>query len=341
MRFLTLLLIFLSVFFSVKSQQPEWIVSSTRELLYPSSKYYTGYSLREVGTDTGKALSKATDDALEDLSRSISSIVESSSELKLSTYDNGKDYHETESLNSQTSIQANSRLADVGKQVYIDTKTSKIHVLVYVEKKKLISYYESMVSLIHNECRSLLKEAVESIDLGNKPRAVQLKPILDKKIASIRNLQKVMTDVTQKLPDTRFLEDLENESGNLSRMISKGVVIFAERMKDTNLEDSNFVIDKMKGNLSQQGCTFTDKPEDADFIISISASTRSGSVFDEVYHNFADVRINIINKRKDAVIYEDVLTTKGSAVSNIAASRKSLENSISKLTKNIITILKQ
>lgn len=326
---------------SVYAETPAWIDSDSRETIFPRDVYYTGFAVRDFVDSPSESLSKAANDAFADLSNSISSEVTSEAVQRLSIIDDGANYLESEALNIKSSIVSSSFLADVAKKEYVDNDSHIVYVLAFVTRDDLLRHYESSIELISRDAQSAIADAKAEIARGDKSKALNSKVKLDEMILRLAKLCYALAAVSKKSPDTAMLDSLNAVSRELASRLSKGIVVYVGEMRGALAKPTGVVMNKLKGALANHGCTFSDNPKEADYIVWIAASTRAGNVFDGVHHNFAEVSLKVTNVLKEADVYNDIVSAKGSALSDAAASGKSLDNVIGKLTEKILTVVKQ
>ena len=329
----------LSTCLGLSAQKPTWTETDGRNALFPAADYYTGYAIREIEGNAGDAVNKATADAMSSLSSAISTEVTAVTRVSVAMSDNGDEYRESESLESTSDIMSSSMLADVGKEIYIDRQANTVHVMVYVSRNNLLSYYDSTIEVVRSEALARHSRAMSHIRNGDKSEALKEKQKLEEDIMLIRKLFKGYTATSGSTPDTSVMTNLEKALQEVSDALHRGILICFR--PDGNPGQASLIIDKLKGTLSHHGCTFVSTPAEADFIATVSSVTRSGEMYDDIYHSFADVNIKLRNLRKNVEVYNDVVTAKGSALSDSAANRKAIENSVNKITEKIINVIKQ
>mgnify|MGYP003445354511 FL=1 len=92
--------------------------------------------------------------------------------------------------------------------------------------------------------------------------------------------------------------------------------------------------------MSVSGCGFTDDESQADFKLTLKASTRESSATESIVFCYADVSYDLYDENKQKSVYSDDISEKGGSISKEKASRKAMENAANKIMESIAPWLK-
>jgi hypothetical protein len=118
----------------------------------------------------------------------------------------------------------------------------------------------------------------------------------------------------------------------------QSAIIVYVKSKETNFAQPVKLFEpKLKAALSQRGCSYTDNPGKADWLLTIDAATRKGSEVEGIYFSYLDATISLIEQRTGKEIYNNNFTDlKGGGLNYETAGRKAYDASLQHITDEIM-----
>ena len=133
------------------------------------------------------------------------------------------------------------------------------------------------------------------------------------------------------VPSTKFIITVSG----LSFYVESSETIFGEKTKTLHIEP------KLKEMLSEKGFSFVKSPSDADLMMTIKAVTEKGTKIYKMCSAFANVTVSMVDLSSGKEIYKNSYSKiKGIDIDFEKAARKALDESASKITKEVLPVLK-
>ena len=94
---------------------------------------------------------------------------------------------------------------------------------------------------------------------------------------------------------------------------------------------------RIKNHFIGEGFNFVDNPQDADWHMTLNATATRGTEYSGMYTTFADVNLNVIERKSGSEIYANSLSrVKGIDLSYENAANKAFDNATDKMITNIL-----
>jgi len=122
--------------------------------------------------------------------------------------------------------------------------------------------------------------------------------------------------------------------------LAQGVYVYVEGKEELVGTKVNIVINKVKAELAENGCSFTEDEKKADFKLTINVSTRLIGKQGSVVFCAADAQVELYDTHKRKTVYNNEITQKGSSVSEEKAGRIALNNLVPDITEKLMTWVK-
>lgn len=325
------------------AQRP-WTELSYRETAFPSSTYYVSYFhlLNEGNLD--ECVSKTILGAQSMLANSIYSEVSSLSHNSIVYQMSDGTYSENEAFVNEFSTAASAQLVNVHFEHCYDKVSKTVHAIAYVKKQDLSDFCESKLNTGFSALTSKLNSIDDFINKGYKIEAKSLaaEALEEIQVYPLFLSQLITVGLSRKNPDeySNKLEQISKQilqyKADLEHCLS--IHICAKNLS-THIK-GEILSSKCKGLLSENGCSFVDTPENADFVISIDYDTRTSSYTEIGYFAYADVNLTIKRNRDESLIFDDLLSIKGGAGTEEKAHRKAIDQSAKSICDKILTSIR-
>jgi hypothetical protein len=310
-----------------------------REMKYPSNVYFTGFAYRAVEKDIAEEIKQAKLDAQADLVKQIRLVLQSKMQNNtLAQSINGK-YDEVERFENKISAEASAEIVGMKTETHIDTKSKLVYAFAYANKYEAIGYYKSNLSMNINQIESFLKTAQDLEINAEKSKARQqvemAKPFFSKVHYEQEMLIVFDSNISSDDMQQSKMENLYNQFTQMQARLAQAVYVFVESNENLFGKNVDIVANKVKSDLSVNGCSFVENTSNADFLLKITASTRSSSTYEEMIFCFVDVTIELFDNHKQKVVYSDEIVQKGGSNSLEKAGRKVMSDVAAKIVEKI------
>lgn len=316
---------------------PAWLHPQVREATYPPETFFSEFTEGNLrpGESVSELLDRLKSDAKRGAAGNIRTLIESVVEKtdRQETY--GQEFRFTSVYQDRTQQTANADIAGIHTESYYDEQRRWGYAFAYVRKSDLAAYYK----------------AQNSYQLQQVEDAVALSSTL---VASERKAQarKVCEEALQPLSKVEFARDLLTAvcPGDTTGMQSSRYFQLKNRLLQTlvDLEQSTYVClqctetnfgqkvrivePELKRLLSVNQCSITEDPKEADFVITVTATTRrhdGNAVFGDgvLRYSYADVEVEVFSNGKQKVVYGESLSQKnnGDGATYESAGRNALK----------------
>jgi hypothetical protein len=329
-----------------QGKPPFWLDESGRAQAYPQHTFLTGFAYTDV--PKGKSVPEATEqvktEAQADLSKKIRLQVSSKSQNTIAATNAGGQYSEEESFSSQAATESKAEIVGLKTETYYDAKRKQVYALAYANKYELIGYYKGNLAVNLGQVESMVKSAQELKNNDEKTRAREQCETAWPLLLKVREAQDLLTAVdvnaTQADLQTAKTEALYSTLTQLRALLAQGTYVLVESTETLFGAKVNIVANKVKSALASSGCSFTTSPGEADFTLSIKASTRPSSEQAGIAYCYADVEVELYDNNKGRAVYSDALEHKSGSNTQDKAGRKALGDIAQTITEKLSPWLK-
>ena len=210
--------------------------------------------------------------------------------------------------------------------------------------------YEILENLQNNlsqkliQVESFLQTSKNLVSDGEKAKARSQCELAKKILNDVRKIQDSMRMTepavsTETLQQTRT-ENLHNEINLLSAQLAQAVMVYVESSEDVFGKQVNVIANKLKSQMAENGCSFTEDESKADFKLTLNAETREGSATENLVFCYADISIDLFDTHKQKSVFSDDLSEKGGSTTKEKAARKAMENAVNKIMNSIVKWIK-
>ena len=302
---------------------PRWINETWRTSSYPQNVYYSGFVSADTGNETVITMENA---AKRKVMESIRVHLKSELTTKNEDYGTRETYREY----TKDEMQSLAEAEIVGIKVESYKEKNVIYAFAYVNKYELIDYYKNNLLVNIRQVESFIKTAQDLKANNEKSKARQqletAKPIFSK----IRYAQDILTvldnNVSAEDLQQEKSETLYNTFAQMQAGLAQSIYVYAESNEDLLGQKVNIVANKIKAELSVNGCSFVEDATQADFLLNIDVSTRITGDFNGLVFCNADTQIKLYDTQKQKTVYSDDISVKGGSNTEEKAGRKAMEN---------------
>lgn len=322
---------------SVKAQQcpPEWVKYSYGGYLYDIQSDDNNRNLSE--TDFKNYLLNV---ARTNLAKQIQVRVQDVAELHKSSVNGRTSINYLSSTNFSTDV--NLKLVET-KTVY-NSMSRQGYAIAYINRDAARNFYKNELTLVYNKINKAIVVAENFVTTGFKTKA---KTELE---ASLKHLESVEQSLfwmnvfgASQSDLIEWQERFNMAEQNIKQMLADlkhGTVICLLCNADVFGRPYSTLQNELKGVLATDGCSFTDNPENADWVITVTCNTREYSNVkvgnSNSYFSYVDAQIAIDKTITAQRIYEDEISVKGGHTFGYSEAAKTGYKEIKQEIGNII-----
>jgi hypothetical protein len=322
--------------------KPYWTNVSVRENNYPQRSYFTGYIEGNVRTNETleAAKSRLLKEAQGLLTESIRVTVTSRTSSQSVSTRTGQSEQLDAVFASSIQTVSDAEIAGIHSEpAYYDTETGVVYAFAYVNRFELTGYYKSNLAMTIMQVEGLLQTAHDLEAASEKAKARRqcesAKPLL----AKVRIFQDLLTAIDVNIsPDALQqvkTEMLHNRLTQMLAQLAQAVFVHVVCIERNFSNPTTVIGNRVKSTLSAKGCSFTDDPAQADFLLRLEATTRYHGDDRGFITCYADIAINLIDTRKEKNVFNDEFSQKGVTISQESAGRKALEDAVPTIVQKI------
>jgi len=321
--------------------KPIWLDDDFREMSYPAKDYFTGFAYGEVSTSRPlqDVIQQMITDAQADLSRKIRVQISSRSQTQIEAVSDNGQYSEKEKFLNRSVIESNAEVAGIQTETFHDAKARIVYAFAYVKRHQLTDYYKSNLAMNIVQTEGLLQTAYDLLEAGEKAKARGQCEAAIPLLAKLRTVQDLLTAIdVNVIPDDLQLtktEALHNRLTQMLAQLAQAIFVYVECTESNFSKPTTVVGNRVKSTLSAKGCSFTDDPTQADFLLQIEATTRHHGDDRGFTTCYADVAIQLMDTRKGKNVFRDEFSQKGVTTSLESAGRKALEDAAPSIIQKI------
>lgn len=336
-RLFLLFLIGWALNLSAQSYPPEWVKYTFGDYLYDIQSDNNNRGLSETAFKN-----YLLDVARTNLAKKVQMRVKEEANMNKSAEDGRS--HISYSSSTRFSTDVNLKLVDSKTSYNADTKEG--FAIVFIEKAAACTYYRNEIGRILGKVDNALATANNYVASGFKERArAEVKAILPEFAKTEEPFfwlsffgvsQMELSELTGRC-NTR-----EQAVKQMLADLKHGTLICLSCTADLFGRPYPTLQNELKGKLSASGCSFTDDPAEADWVIRVEVSAREQNIAVlggmTSYFAYADAQVIIDKTATSQRIYEDEISMKGGHTrSYVEAARAAYKD----LSKQLGEILKE
>jgi hypothetical protein len=292
MKALCVFIFSLAVFFVSFGQDlpPRWLHSTDREKNYLVDKFFSGFAegnLRQKET-VEQAKKRLSTESKGLLAENIRVTVKSATKSQdRSTRINDSEQFEA-SFNSIVNTEANAEIAGVRTETYYDKNNDAVYAFSYVNKTDLHDYYKKQINLDLNKVETAVDVSKQLVTAGKKMSAFHKCEEVKTLFNGIAVYQDLLVAVNAQVDDealqtTRSKELIQTIEQRLIDLEQSTFVYvdcqyeFKGDQNDAFSSDPGIICDIVKQALSENDCSVVDDDVEADYTLTLIASTTQRS----------------------------------------------------------------
>jgi hypothetical protein len=303
--FLCCLLVTLTLF---GQTPPRWINDAWRESSYPKNVYYAAFLSEDATSRETPAQAQARMEIAvkRKVSENIRVQVRSQQIMKEEDYGTV----ESSSAYNREEIQTSSDAEIIGLKVesYYDGAKKQIYAFAYVNKAELADYYHKQINLDLSKVDMALGISEQLIASGKKISASKKCSEVKEVFNDVLYCQEILIAIgaDKDVLQAGRSENLQRQVNQLLLNLEQSTFIYVDCQfeqkggaHDVFVSDPGILCDMVKGAISENDCSVTDNKEEADYELTLIASTTqrsSGSGQFGIISYYANVRGNLYNR---------------------------------------------
>lgn len=335
---------------SAQTPPPAWLSPAIREIEYPPTVFFSEFTEGNLHSNENVSalLDRLKSDARRGAAGSIRTLITSVVEKtdRQDTY--GHDFRFTSVYQDYTRQIVDADIAGIHTESYYDEGRKWGYAFAYVKKTELATYYRAQIALQLSQLENALTLSATLVNNGEKSKARKVCEEALQPLAQIEFAQDLLTAICP--GDTTGMQlsqlfRLKNELLKTLISLEQSIYIYFQ-CSETNYGKAVRILGPtLKDTLANNQCSFTDKPEEADFIITVTASTREhdGNVAygGVMKYSLADVEVEVYSNIKQKVIYSESFSLKnnGDGATYESAGRNALKLAAGKVWGNARTFV--
>lgn len=346
MKITKTLILLSAIFFyasNIFSQTPNWINSEYRSNKYPENVFLTSFAQDEkLSQETSsQALERVKEIARSDISKNLITKIKSINKLDIEdiTINDSESFKEI--FKSSIKTESSAEINGLKTESYFDEKEKRVYAFSFANKFEIIGYYKASIGMNMQQIGGLINAAkqflIDSEKMKAKEEYLKTVPIFAKveyaqgllialdKNADENNLQTSKSIELQNLVK-RELAELEQA---IFVKLKCNAVLFTDTI--TLLEN------KIKSLLAENGCSFSEDEEKADWIIKIDAKAREfNNLNSNIYFSYVDAIVKLTKRAANKNVYNDEISKKGGSNSYKDAGKKAYSDLSKDIVSNIL-----
>lgn len=332
---------------------PDWADVQRRELLYPAATYYTGFAFAhlEKGESVETVSARLKNSARAELVSSIVVSVNQTTERYLENKQVNQSVQMTDVFRSGTITESGIKdIPGMNIDTWHNIKNGDVMAFAYVKTADLLRKLGKRITVNTTKIEMGLETVSDMVANGNKGEAKQQLSMITTLFSDIENDQKVMLAIDATLEDEDIalseVNELRKQYQQWQNELKNGIAIYLVCQADMFGTPYPTLANTIKGELSKEGVSFVNAPDQADWAIYVDAKAReynAPTMGDyTTYFVYVDASIAIDKIATHQRIYEDALSQKGGHTHNYTeAARDGYKQITPKLTAVINQYIKQ
>lgn len=278
--------------------------------------------------------------ALKNLSRKIQIHVKDFAEIKKESVDALTHTF----YKSQTNFITDLELRFVKSDFIYDSSDKRGYLIAYINKTEVCQYYLTEFELAISNLNQKTSSAEKYLDNGYKIKAINELDglqVLNEKCSEALSWLNIFGYNDQQIYElNQRLLNVEAVEKDLRLKLEHDVIIYLNSNVSVFDKKDNSLGLEIKGLLSEKGCSFTENPSEADWVIEIKGNAREystttiGSTMN--YISYVDITILIKKQSSSQIVYEDMVSSKGIHPMGYGAAANKAFMDLPKQIENII-----
>ncbi|MDE6417542.1 MAG: hypothetical protein K2K68_11045 [Duncaniella sp.] len=250
----------------------------------------------------------------------------------------------TYSSNTSFSTDLNMKLVET-KSMY-SPSTGEGYAIAYIDKDAAKNYYTNELTVVRNKITNSIELADSYIEGGFKKKAelelnksLKLFDSVDESLFWLNIFGAGQSEINDwQLNFNQAEQNVKRQLADLKH----ATVIYLSCNADLFGKTYPTLQNELKGKLAAKGCSFTDYPQNADWVITVNCSAREHSNVkagnSNAFFTYIDAAISIDKTISSQRIYEDEVSVKGSHTFGYQEAAKAGYKDITKELSKIINI---
>lgn len=240
---------------------------------------------------------------------------------------------------ASTRFSTDVELKLVRMQTFYDPHTGQGAAIAYIDKEEARNYYENEILLLCRRFESAMQLADRYVSEGHKPEArSELESVAPDMAAADDcllwlNILGMQRNALISLQN--YVTDKKQALKNAITGLTHGITVYLACTSDIFGSSYTALQDKVKGVLSESGCSFAASPDSADYVVTLRCSSRKYNAvpFGKGYSyvSYADASISIENTIASRRIYENAVSAKGVHMAGYAEAARVAYDKIARL----------
>lgn len=315
---------------------PAWLHSQMRELEYPPAVYFSEFTegnLRQ-GESVSTLLDRLKSDARRGVAGNIRTLIESVVEKTDRQETFGHDLRFTSVYQDFTRQTVQADIAGVHTESYYDGQRQWGYAFAYVKKSELVTYYRAQIGYQLQQVEEAIALSSSLFESGQKAHARKVCEDALSPLSKAEFAQDLLTAVvpgdTTGMQLSRYAQD-KNRLLQALIDLEQSIYVYLQCTETNYGQTVRILGPELKRELTKNLCSLSDNQEEADYVITVSASTRQhdGNTFNNspFKYSLADVEVEVYNKNKKKIVYSDGVSVKnnGDGASYESAGRNALK----------------
>lgn len=332
---------------SAQTPPPAWLSPAVREMEYPTTAYFSEFTEGNLrpNENVSALLDRLKSDAKRGAAGSIRTLIHSVVEKtdRQETY--VQDFQFTSVYQDYTRQSVQADIASIHTEPYYDEGRKWGYAFAYVKKTELATYYRAQIALQLQQLENALALSATFVNDRQKAKARKACEDALQPLAKIEFAQDLLTAVCP--GDTTGMRlhqlfRLKKELFQTLASLEQSIYIYLQ-CSETNFGQPVRILEpEMKRILAKEQCSFAEDPDEADFKITITATTRQheGNVAfgDGTFKfSYADVEVEVFSNYKRKQVYNGQVSEKnnGDVATYESAGRNALKLAASKVWNEI------
>jgi hypothetical protein len=303
--------------FGQTATTPLWTQDVYRDLNYPASEWYIGFvrDKLKAGTETGKALKALERDAQNQLAESIIVKIEGATQVEHASQSvqSGNDRRELIISDYQQAVKTATTATTVKSEMksHCDPSSGTLFAFAAVRRADLAAFYQKQINLDLNKVETALAIAEQLATAGKKMNAFrqcdEAKKLFDNITLCQNLLVAVNADADENALQTERSKELQQTVSQVLINLEQSTFVYVDCQyeykdykDDAFSSDPGIICDIVKQALSENECSVVDDDANADYTLTLIASTTQrsdGSGAHGIITYYANVKGSLYNHR--------------------------------------------
>ena len=327
---------------------PKWFDADTRVRNYPTDEYFVGFAQSKLAKreNADKAIEGIKDaarvEAVSTIRVHVQSVQRDFSRLDVYMSASGEIGKFYQRFETNTTLTTDLEVPGLKIESYRDGNT--VAAFAYVKRYDLQRQLEKQITMDLTRLETQMDNAEELIKNGQKAEARKRIAELGENFTEIERKQELLLAVNS-AADTQSLQldetkALQQRYTQMTAALKNGIRIALQCKAQIFDAPYASLQSEIKGKLAEIGCTFTDRANEADWVIDIAAKAREFRAENygktTTYFVYVDSQITITNQVTKQKVYVDEISVKGGDTrGNQDAARAAYKDTAARLSEII------